>query len=104
MTIGSLFPSRASMLLTLATLLSVATLFVSPANAQDHPDRIAKPDVPQGKVSSGQFSESQIFPGTRRDYSVYVPAQYREDQPANLPLDDTANSVGSQFKFHSGLL
>ena len=84
MTIGSLFPSRAAMLLTLATLLSVATLFVSPANAQDHPDRIAKPDVPQGKVSSGQFSESQIFPGTRRDYSVYVPAQYREDQPANL--------------------
>ena len=84
MTIGSLFPSRASILLTLAALLSVATLFVIPADAQDHPDRIAQPGVPQGKVTSGQFTESQIFPGTRRDYSVYVPAQYREDQPANL--------------------
>lgn len=84
MTIGSLFPPRTSMLLTLATLLSVATLFVTPATAQDHPDRIAQPGVPQGKVTSGQFTESQIFPGTRRDYSVYVPAQYREDQPANL--------------------
>ena len=84
MTIGSLFPSRASMPLTLATLLTVATLFGIPANAQDHPDRIVQPDVPQGKVTSGQFAESQIFPGTRREYSVYVPAQYREDQPANL--------------------
>jgi enterochelin esterase family protein len=84
MTIGSLFPPRASMLLKLATLLSVATLFVTPATAQDHPDRIAQPGVPQGKVTSGQFTESQIFPGTRRDYSVYVPAQYHEDQPANL--------------------
>jgi hypothetical protein len=62
MTIGSLFPSRASILLTLATFLSVATLFVIPANAQDHPDRIAQPGVPQGKVTSGQFTESQIFP------------------------------------------
>lgn len=72
------------MLFTLATLLTVATMAAAPAAAQDHPDRIVQPDVPQGKVTSGQFTESQIFPGTRRDYSVYVPAQYREDQPANL--------------------
>ena len=84
MTIGLFFPPRAAMFLTLATLLSVATLNVTSANAQDHPDRMAQPGVPQGKVTSGQFTESQIFPGTRREYSVYVPAQYREDQPANL--------------------
>ncbi|MFO0999041.1 MAG: alpha/beta hydrolase-fold protein [Planctomycetaceae bacterium] len=54
------------------------------ATAQDHPDRVAQQGVPQGKVTSGQFAESQIFPGTRREYSVYVPAQYRDDQPANL--------------------
>lgn len=84
MTIGSNFPLRASTFATVATLLSVATMFVASAVAQDHPDRIAQPGVPQGKVTSGQFTESQIFPGTQREYSVYVPAQYREDQPANL--------------------
>jgi enterochelin esterase family protein len=40
--------------------------------------------VPEGKIVSGVFSESQIFPGTRRDYSVYVPAQYNAEKPAAL--------------------
>ena len=81
---GFLLPPRSWMIFANTILLTVATLSVAPASAQDHPDRTVQPDVPQGKVTTGQFSESQIFPGTRRDYSVYVPAQYREDQPANL--------------------
>lgn len=40
--------------------------------------------VPTGKVTAGVFSESQIYPGTKREFSVYVPAQYQADQPANL--------------------
>jgi len=51
---------------------------------QDHPDRTAQPGVPQGKITSGEFSDSGIYPGTTRQYSVYVPAQYRAEQPANL--------------------
>ena len=54
------------------------------AQAQEHPDRVARTDVPQGKVTSGQFAESEIYPGTKRDYSVYVPAQYKPDEPAAL--------------------
>ena len=50
----------------------------------NHPDRQVQPGVPQGKVTAGVFSESSIFPGTRRDYSVYVPAQYSADKPAAL--------------------
>jgi enterochelin esterase family protein len=46
--------------------------------------REVQPDVPQGKVTSDIFSESDVFPGTRRDYSVYVPAQYKPETPANL--------------------
>jgi enterochelin esterase-like enzyme/sugar lactone lactonase YvrE len=49
-----------------------------------HPDRNVQPGVPQGKITSGVFAESQIFPGTRREYSVYVPAQYSPDKPASL--------------------
>nr|WP_145087293.1 alpha/beta hydrolase-fold protein [Aureliella helgolandensis] len=40
--------------------------------------------VPHGTLKSGVFKDSKIFPGTERDYSVYVPAQYSADQPASL--------------------
>ena len=35
-------------------------------------------------MTTGQFTESQIFPGTFRDYWVYVPKQYDPAQPACL--------------------
>ncbi|MBL69834.1 MAG: esterase [Verrucomicrobiales bacterium] len=37
--------------------------------------------VPRGKVST-HILESTIFKSTRREYSVYVPAQYQADKPA----------------------
>lgn len=54
------------------------------ASGQDQPDRIRQPGVPEGTLTKGRFTSSQIFPGTERDYSVYVPAQYSADQPAAL--------------------
>ncbi|MFM7166157.1 MAG: alpha/beta hydrolase-fold protein [Planctomycetaceae bacterium] len=54
------------------------------AVAQDHPDRTVQPGVPQGKITSGEFRSSQIFPGTTRNWSLYVPAQYAPDKPASL--------------------
>ena len=73
------------LLLTLIALLVTS----APVTAADklnpnHPDRNVQPGVPQGKVTPGVFAESQVFPGTRRDYSVYVPAQYSADKPASL--------------------
>ncbi|MGB6220352.1 SMP-30/gluconolactonase/LRE family protein [Haloferula sp.] len=41
-------------------------------------------DVPVGTLSKHQFSDSKVFPGTERDYWVYVPAQYHGKQPACL--------------------
>lgn len=55
-----------------------------PVIAADHPDRQANPDAPKGKITTGVFSDSKIFPGTTREYSVYVPAQYDASQPAHL--------------------
>ncbi len=40
------------------------------------PDSERHAGVPQGKVIKHTFSTSKIFPGTVRDYWVYVPAQY----------------------------
>lgn len=46
--------------------------------------QIRKPDVPIGKVTRHKFFNSKIFPGTQRNYAVYVPAQYDQSKPACL--------------------
>jgi sugar lactone lactonase YvrE/enterochelin esterase-like enzyme len=48
------------------------------------PDSKPQPGVPKGEVLKFSFEQSKIFPGTSRDYWVYVPAQYTPDQPACL--------------------
>ena len=45
------------------------------------PDSMRQPGVPEGKITQYSWT-SQIFPGTVRDYWVYVPAQYDSSQPA----------------------
>lgn len=54
------------------------------ATAQENPERIPQAGVPEGKVTAGQFADSKVFPGTVRQFSVYVPAQYKADSPAKL--------------------
>ena len=54
------------------------------ANADDESLRTVQDDVPQGEITKGVFDTSEIYPGTRRDYAVYVPSQYDPDSPANL--------------------
>jgi gluconolactonase len=39
-------------------------------------------EVPKGQVAKYSFDNSKIFPGTVRDYSIYVPAQYDPAKPA----------------------
>ncbi|KQS34106.1 alpha/beta hydrolase-fold protein [Dyadobacter sp. Leaf189] len=39
-------------------------------------------NVPKGEILKFTFEQSKIFPGTWREYWVYVPAQYKPDQPA----------------------
>lgn len=65
-------------------LVILASQYAVTNNLHAQNVREVQPDVPHGKVTSGVFSESDVFPGTRRDYSVYVPAQYKPETPANL--------------------
>jgi sugar lactone lactonase YvrE/enterochelin esterase-like enzyme len=46
------------------------------------PDSQPQPGVPKGEVLKFVFESSKIFPGTTRDYWVYVPAQYDPAKPA----------------------
>jgi enterochelin esterase-like enzyme/sugar lactone lactonase YvrE len=58
-------------------------------------DSQAHAGVPKGKVTQHQFSTSKIFPGTARDYWVYVPAQYDGSKPACVMVfQDGSGYVG----------
>ena len=50
--------------------------------------------VPKGEVIKFVFENSKIFPGTRRECSVYIPAQYKPEQPACVYV----NQDGVQWK------
>ena len=47
------------------------------------PDSQRQPGVPRGTVTQHEW-RSTIFPGTERAYWIYVPAQYKPDQPADV--------------------
>lgn len=51
-------------------------------------------EVPKGEVLKFVFDKSKIFPGTWREYWVYIPAQYKPDVPACVYV----NQDGIQWK------
>lgn len=76
---------KTTLFLAVALLaMAVTRLPAADSLNPQNPDRNVQAGVPEGKITNGIFAESQIFPGTKRDYSVYVPAQYTPDKPAAL--------------------
>ncbi|MEO5890391.1 MAG: SMP-30/gluconolactonase/LRE family protein [Ferruginibacter sp.] len=55
---------------------------------------IEQAGVPKGEVLKFTFENSKIFPGTFREYWIYVPAQYRPEKPACVYV----NQDGIQWK------
>jgi len=54
----------------------VSVFFVPDGAAQDPgPDSLPQEGVPKGEVIHGTFETSRIYPGTWREYWVYVPKQ-----------------------------
>jgi len=71
-----------------STLL-LGILLVTAASAQEEnypvpPESLKQEGVPAGAVTKGVFDRSAIYPGTTREFAVYVPAQYDGSQPAAL--------------------
>ena len=74
-------------ILFLSATLTAAAVAQSKKPAENYPvheDSKQHRDVPAGTVTSGVFDSSEIFPGTTRDYWVYVPKQYDKTKPAAL--------------------
>jgi enterochelin esterase family protein len=74
------FPSAAIALLVLAA----GPLRAQGPDGQYVPGPDSKPQagVPKGTVSKHVWDKSKVFPGTTRDYWVYVPAQYKKGKAA----------------------
>ncbi|QDV24580.1 alpha/beta hydrolase [Aureliella helgolandensis] len=50
------------------------------------PDSLRQEGVPHGEVLGPFTLPSEAYEGTQHTYSVYVPAQYREDKPCSLMI------------------
>jgi len=74
--------NRFVVLLTLCALPVLTTSVSAQESYPVHPDSVEKEGVPRGKVEGPFKWRSDIFPGTVRDYWVYVPAQYDAAKPA----------------------
>src|SRR5262245_26792105 len=68
--------------LAILVLLSLVTLGQTTDNYEPGPDSKPQAGVPKGEVLKFTFDKSKIFPGTTRDYWVYIPAQYKPETPA----------------------
>jgi gluconolactonase len=60
----------------------------------EDPASIEQAGVPKGEILKFTFENSKIFPGTWREYWVYIPTQYRPDKPACVYI----NQDGIQWK------
>jgi gluconolactonase len=74
---------------TLFVCLAAAASLISPAPAQTPPpgpppgpDSQVQPGTPTGEVIKGEFDQSKVYPGTWREYWVYVPKQLDRSKPA----------------------
>jgi enterochelin esterase-like enzyme len=81
-----------------ACLLAVAAGLSAKDNYQLGPDSMVQPGVPQGKVTKHSW-KSKVFPGTVRDYWVYVPAQYQGEPACIMVFQDGGNYVNPRGQF-----
>jgi len=91
-----------------STALLASALFASSLFATDDyplgPDSERHPDVPKGTVIKYSWT-SKIFPGTVRDYWVYVPAQYQPGKPACVMIfQDGAGYVAEDGRWRTPIV
>lgn len=66
------------------------------------PDSKVQDGVPQGTVTQHKWISEKVFPGTVRDYWVYVPDQYNGDEPAAVMVfQDGGTYVNPQRQFRT---
>ena len=79
-----------------AALAAVCVLAAAAQNYSLGPDSQVQPGVPHGTVTKYTWSTSKIYPGTTRDYWVYVPAQYDGSKPACVMVFQDGGGFASE--------
>src|SRR5580700_1709970 len=92
----------------LTIVLAIGFLFRTPfVSAEEYvlgPDSERHANIPQGKVTKYEWS-SKIYPGTVRDYWVYVPAQYKPEKPAcTMVFQDGSTFVNENGAFKTTIV
>ena len=60
------------------------------------PASVPNPDTPHGKLTKQSSFRSSTYPQTERDWWIYVPAQYKPEQPACVMIvQDGGGYIGS---------
>lgn len=78
-------PQRLASIAIFAGLFCFGTMTIEAADDYSlGPDSQRHEGVPRGMVSQHRWTSEQVFPGTQRDYWLYVPAQYDDAKPAAL--------------------
>src|ERR1700730_9867636 len=87
----------------------VAALIVMPplTRAEEYvlgPDSQRQSGVPQGRVTKHEWT-SKIYPGTARDYWIYIPAQYKPERPAcTMVFQDGSTFVNENGAFKTTIV
>lgn len=71
-----------SLILPMAVWLTIAGNIRAADVYPVHPDSMPQDGVPRGEIKGPFEWRSEIFPGTVREYAIYVPAQYDASRPA----------------------
>ena len=62
-------------------------------------DSTTQPSVPRGEVTKHAWTDSNAYPGTERDYWIYVPKQYDPKKPACLMVfQDGQNYIAKDVR------
>lgn len=70
------------MAMSVGGLILTGALAAAEENYDVDPDSLPQKGVPQGEIKGPFPWKSKIFPGTEREYWIYVPAQYDKEKPA----------------------
>jgi enterochelin esterase family protein len=66
------------------------------------PDSVRHKGVPKGSVTRHEWNDSKVFPNTKREYYIYVPARYDREQPAALTVfQDGRNYIRDEGDFRA---
>jgi enterochelin esterase-like enzyme/sugar lactone lactonase YvrE len=96
--------------LWITMMLAAAASSISWAQPSEYrlgPDSQFNPRVPQGTVTRHVFTatDKSLFPGTRRDYWIYVPKQYSPDKPPCLMVfQDGGGYVSTNGSFRAPIV